>query len=413
MGYSSTSVFLVHPRNFLSAVDTAGIGVIDCAAMMDSSARVANCVVEPTGRKPADLRRFLEFSYGIYEDTSPWVAPLIFDLKHVFTDRNPLFKHAEMQLWMAQAGGMDVGRICAILDRTYCETFGPAAFFGFFECVDDPEVAQTLVNAACEWARSRGAKKILGPMNPTTNDECGLLVEGFDLMPAFMMPYNPPYYPRLIETCGFQKTKDLLAYHFDLSTIAIERLGRIGEKVKRRNPRLRFRPVRKKTLEADLSKVKQIYNEAWEDNWGFVPMTDEEINFMAERLKPLLMEGLVWLVEDPEPVGFLLALPDFNVPLKPLRGRLLTPRLAGFIPYLLGWKRPPGARVLTLGVKEAYRGRGLESVMLIEGLKVGIGAGFTVSEASWILEDNAAMRRVIEAIGGRIYKRYRLYEKPL
>src|SRR5207302_10504795 len=146
-------------------------------------------------------------------------------------------------------------------------------------------------------------------------------------------------------------------------------------------------------------------------NWGFVPMTDAEVDFMAARLKPLLMEGLIWLAENgSEPVAFLLALPDYNVPLKPLNGRLLTPRILGFLPYLFGWKRPTRTRVLTLGVKEQYRSKGLESAMLIEGLDVGRVGGVTESEASWILEDNVMMCRVLEAIGGRVYKRYRLYQ---
>jgi GNAT superfamily N-acetyltransferase len=167
-------------------------------------------------------------------------------------------------------------------------------------------------------------------------------------------------------------------------------------------------------LAQDLAKVKEVYNAAWEDNWGFVPMTDAEVDFMAARLKPLLMEGLIWLVEaGTEPVGFLLALPDYNIALKPLRGRLLTPKVLGFIPYLLGWKCPPRTRVITLGMKREYRGKGLESAMLIEGLRVGIKAGVTESEASWILEDNVMMCRMLEAIGGRPYKTYRLYERQI
>jgi ribosomal protein S18 acetylase RimI-like enzyme len=216
----------------------------------------------------------------------------------------------------------------------------------------------------------------------------------------------------LVEAEGFHKAKDLLAFHMDLAKIPMERLIRIAEQVKRRNPEITLRPITKKSLDRDLVKVKEIYNAAWEDNWGFVPMTDAEMDFMAERLKPLLMEGLIWLAEtSSEPAGFLLAMPDYNIALKPLEGRLLTPKLLGFIPYVLGWKRPPRTRVLTLGVKAKYRARGLESAMLIEGLKVGIKAGVTESEASWILEDNVMMCRMLEAIGGRVYKTYRIYER--
>ena len=194
----------------------------------------------------------------------------------------------------------------------------------------------------------------------------------------------------------------------------MDRLTRIAGKVRQRNHELTFRPILRKTLQKDLGKVKEIYNEAWQDNWGFVPMTDAEVDFLAARLKPMLMEGLVWIAETvSEPVGFLLATPDFNVAFKPLNGHLLTPKLLGFIPYLLGWKLPPRTRVLTLGVKNKYRGRGLESAMLIEGLKVGFDAGFKESEASWILEDNVMMCRMLESIGGRVYKTYRIYEKSL
>ena len=366
-------------------------------------------------RTPREIMRFLEVSYTIYDNDPHWVAPLLMDLKKVFTDENPLFEHAEMQLWVARQNGRDVGRIAGIIDQSYNRiNQQQGAFFGFFECINDREVCRRLFQAAADWARQKGMKRMLGPMNPTTNDECGLLAEGFDCAPVFMMTYNPRYYLDLVEGDGFTKTKDLLAYHMDLSKIPLDRLTRISDKIKRRNPGLAFRPVRKKTLTQDLSKVKEVYNSAWEENWGFVPMTDAEIDFMAERLKPLLMEGLIWLAEaGSEPVGFLLALPDYNIPLQPLKGRLLTPKLLGFIPYVLGWKCPPRTRVLTLGVKEKHRGKGLESAMLIEGLKVGIAAGVTESEASWILEDNRMMCRVLEGMGGRVYKRYRLYEKAL
>jgi GNAT superfamily N-acetyltransferase len=305
--------------------------------------------------------------------------------------------------------------VAGVIDSAHERITGEkAAFFGFFECIDDATVAADLFHTAEAWAREQGMTKIIGPMNPTTNDECGLLVEGFDLLPSFMMPYNPAYYQRLVEGNGYVKAKDLLAYGIDMATIPMDRLTKIGKKVRQRIQGLEIRPVKRKSLGADLEKIKEIYNEAWEDNWGFVPMTDAEVDFMADRLKPLLMEGLVWVAEvDRAPVGFLLAMPDFNPVLKPLRGRLLTPRILGFLPYAMGWKKTQGSRVLTLGVKKSYRGRGLETAMLIEGLHTGYQAGFTVSEASWILEDNVMMRRMLEAIDGKVTKRYRLYEKAL
>ena len=371
--------------------------------------------IVPLSRGSRDVLRFLKVSYGIYGDDPNWVAPLLMDLRKVFTDANPLFEHAVMQLWVAQREGRDVGRVAGIIDHNHNRVAkDPAAFFGFFESVDDRGVSGRLFETVAGWARQAGFSRLLGPMNPTTNDECGLLVEGFDSPPVIMMTYNPRYYVGLVEGEGFRKAKDLLAFHMDLAKIPMDRLGRIAAKIKQRNPELVFRPVRRKTLQQDLAKVKEVYNAAWEENWGFVPMTDAEVDFMAARLKPLLMEGLIWLAEaGGEPVGFLLALPDYNVALQPLRGRLLTPKVLGFIPYLLGWKCPPRTRVITLGMKRAYRGKGLESALLIEGLRVGIEAGVRESEASWILEDNVMMCRVLEAIGGRVYKTYRLYERQI
>ncbi len=359
--------------------------------------------------------RFLRVPYGIYGNDPNWVAPLLVDVKQVFSDANPLFSHAVMQLWIAVRNGRDVGRIAGIVDQNHNKVAkDQAAFFGFFESINDSEVSARLFKAVSDWARTQGMRRMLGPANPTTNDECGLLVRGFDSPPVFMMTYNPQYYIALVEREGFAKAKDLLAFIIDMAGIPMERLTRIAAKVRQRNSNLTFRPVLRKTLRDDIGKIKVVYNAAWQDNWGFVPMTDAEVDFMAARLKPLLMEGLVWLAEaGSEPIGFLLATPDYNVALKPLKGRLLTPRVVGFIPYLLGWRQPPRTRVLTLGVIDKYRGRGLESALLIEGLKVGFDAGFKESEASWILEDNVAMCRVLEAVGGRPYKTYRMYEKSL
>jgi GNAT superfamily N-acetyltransferase len=369
--------------------------------------------IVPLARQPREVLRFLKVSYGIYDGDPHWVAPLLMDLKKVFTDANPLFEHAEMAMWLAVQSGRDVGRIAGILDRNHNRTQNDsAAFFGFFECVNDAAVSRQLFETVFAWARQQGVCRLLGPMNPTTNDECGLLVEGFDSSPTIMMTYNPRYYLDLVAAEGFRKSKDLLAFHVDFAKCQLDRLARIAEKTRKRHPELTFTPIRKATLTRDLAKVKEVYNAAWQANWGFVPMTDAEIDFMADRLKPLLVEGLIWVVETPtEPVGFMLALPDYNSALKPLRGRLLTPKLLGFVPYLLGWKCPPRCRVITLGVKERYRNHGLEAVMLTEGFKTGFKLGIKDAEASWILEDNAMMCRLMEVFGGSVYKRYRIYEK--
>ncbi len=369
----------------------------------------------PLTRSPRDVLRFLKVSYTIYRDDPNWVAPLLMDLKKVFSDANPLFEHAEIALWVARRDGLDVGRIAGIFDHNHNRIQEDnAAFFGFFECLQDAASSRALFAAVRAWAREKGARRLLGPMNPTTNDECGLLVEGFDSPPVFMMTFNPRYYLDLVTAEGFHKAKDLLAFHVDFAKCQLDRLARIADKTRRRQPELTFTPIRRSTLTRDLAKVEAVYNAAWEVNWGFVPMTDAEIDFMASRLKPLLVDDLSWLVEtSTEPVGFMLALPDYNQALQPLRGRLCTPRLLGFLPYLLGWKYPPRCRVVTLGVKEKYRNRGLEAVMLTEGFKTGFKVGFEDAEASWILEDNERMCRLMEVFGGTVYRRYRIYEKEV
>lgn len=371
--------------------------------------------VLPLSRAARHVNRFLEVSYNIYDGDPHWVAPLLLDIRKVFSDANPLFEHAEMQLWIAVRDGRDVGRIAGIVDENHNRMHHErAAFFGFFECEHDAETSRQLFAAALDWARLRGAQHLLGPMNPTTNDECGLLVDGFDSPPRFMMTYNPPYYEHLIQEAGFSNAKNLLAFHLDVAQCPLERLQRIAEQTRRRNPEFSFTLVRRQTLATDLGKIKDVYNAAWRKNWGFTPMTTAEIDFMASRLKPLLKEGLVWIAEKPgEAVGFMLTLPDYNEVLQPLRGRLWTPKLLGVVPYALGRKTPAACRVVTLGVKEQYRNRGVEAVMLAEGLITARRLGIKDAEASWVLEDNLPMRRLLEPFGGKIYKTYRIYQRAV
>ena len=371
--------------------------------------------VLPFSREAHHVNRFLEVSYGIYHDDPHWVAPLLMDVRKVFSSANPLFQHAEMQLWIATREGRDVGRIAGILDQNHNRMHQDhTAFFGFFECQNDSRISRELFAAACNWARKKGARRILGPMNPTTNDECGLLVDGFDSPPQFMMTYNPRYYENLVTDGGFTKAKDLLAFHIDVAGSPRERLERIADRTRRRNPHVQFRTVSRKSLAADLGKIKEVYNEAWQKNWGFVPMNSAEIDFLAARLKPLLVDGMVWLAETAsETVGFLLTIPDYNEAIKPLRGRLWTPKVLGLLPYALGRKLPGNCRVVTLGVKEKHRNRGIEAVMLAECLTTCLRLGFKEAEASWVLEDNLLMRRLLEPFGGKVYKTYRIYERAV
>jgi hypothetical protein len=316
-------------------------------------------VIERIGREKADLSRFFDVADRLYAADPHWVAPLRDDLAKVFKNENPFFRHGEMQLFVARRGGADVGRIAAILDRNHNEFHGErASFFGYFESEDDPRVAAALLDAAAVWGRERKMTVLRGPTNPTLNDEAGLLVDGFDSSPVLMMTYNPRSYVALIEGQGFTKAKDLLAYWFPLEEKPLERLSRVAERFRRRSKDIVVRNVTKKTLARDLMKIREVYNEAWEKNWGFVPMTPEEMDFMAARMKPLLVPELLWLAEATrpdgtlEPIAFMLMLPDYNVAMKPLRGRLLP---FGWLKFLLGVKKIKTVRVLTLGIKLPYR----------------------------------------------------------
>lgn len=361
------------------------------------------------------VRRFLDVAARIHRREPNWIAPLQSDALKNLSSRNPFYDHAEVQLWIARRDGQDVGRIAAILDRQYRPPWNePTGFFGFFESVNDRSVSDALFRAVDEWARPLGLRRLLGPMNPSANDECGLLVQGFDDAPTVLTPYNPAYYPALVEAAGFRKAKDLLAFEFDLRQSPVERLGRIAHRFRERNPHLAIRPVTRRSLPDDLPLIKRIYNEGWEDNWGFTPMTDAEIDWTAGRLAPLLTEGLVWLAcEHDQPAGALIALLDFNQVLQPLRGRLLGPGLLRALPFLLGVRHPTRARVLLLGVRPEFRRRGIESVMLHEGLRTGQRLGLRTAEASWVLEDNAPVQQTIAHQGGRISKVYRLYDRPV
>ena len=366
-------------------------------------------------RRPRDVSRFLKLAYSIYADDPNWVAPLLMDVKKVFSNTNPLFQHAEMQLWIARRDGRDVGRIAGIIDRNHNEFHGErTAFFGFFESINDSAITARLFETISAWAGEKGMSRILGPMNPTTNDECGLLVDGFDTPPVLMMTYNPRYYAPLIEGAGCTKAKDLLAFGFDIANGPKDRFARFMEKFRKREPDIAITPILKKNLVEQLVRVKAVYNQAWEKNWGFVPMTDAEIDFIAARLKPLLTEGLAFVaVTRQESVGFLLAMPDFNEAFQPLKGRLFSPGLFRALPYFLGWKTPRYLRCLTLGVTAKYRGRGIEAAMLAEALTASLRLGFQRGEASWILEDNIAVQRVINLFGGKVYKTYRVYERAV
>jgi hypothetical protein len=373
--------------------------------------------VLPLDRSKKELHWFFDVADRIYRGDPNWVAPLRDDLAKVFSADNPFFEHAEIQLFVARRAGEDVGRIAAVLDRAHNEFHAETTgFFGFFESENDPAVSGALFEAASGWARDRGMTILRGPANPSLNDEAGLLVEGFDRPPMLMMTYNPHYYADLVEGAGFRKAKDLLAYWFDVGPEPLATLTKLADRVRRREKSVRIRPISRKSLQADLPAIREVYNEAWEQNWGFVPMTVPEMDFMAKRLKPLLDPDFLFLAEvlrddgTLEPVAFMLSLPDYNTAIQPLRGRLFP---LGWLKFLLGVKKIRSLRVVTLGIKKSYRMRALQAVMMEHGLRAALRRRFTGCEISWLLEDNDLILRSVRLWGGRHYKTYRMYDRPL
>jgi hypothetical protein len=382
-----------------------------------SRAPAAPVAIERIGRRRADLARFFDVAERLYEGDPNWVAPLRGDLAKVFQDENPFFRHGEMQLFVARRGGEDVGRVAAIVDRNHNAFHGEkTAFFGFFESIEDPGVAGKLLDAAALWGRERRMTLLRGPVNPTLNDEAGLLVDGFDSPPVMMMTYNPRFYAGLLEGWGLRKAKDLLAYWFPLEEKPLERLSRVADRFRRRESGVVVRNVSKGSLSRDLAKIREVYNEAWEKNWGFVPMTPEEMDFMAKRLKPLLVEKLLWIGEAPrpdgslEPIAFMLMLPDYNPAIAPTRGRLLP---FGWLKFLLARRKIRTVRVITLGVKQSHRLSGIQSIMMADSLRFLLKLGYTGAEVSWLLEDNELVIGAVRLWGGKLYKTYRIYEKSL
>jgi len=358
---------------------------------------------------PRDFTRFVDLPYRLYAGDPVWV-PLLKDDTRLLFDRakNPFFQHAEVEPFLAWRDGRVVGRIAAIDNRAHNEFHHDrVGFFGFFECEDDPEAAQALFDAAEKWTFARGKDTLRGPMNFSTNDDCGSLIDGFATPPAIMMPHNPPYHARLYAAARFAKAKDLLAYWIPHDNPP-ERLVKGVELIKKRKG-IVTRSMDMKRFSAEVDLIRLIYNDAWDKNWGFVPMTQPEIEHMAKQLKPVVDPELVVFAEiKGEPIGFALALPDFNIALKHMGGSLFP---FGIFAMLWWQRKIHQARVLTLGIKHGYRASGVDA-LLIHELFLRCGRrGYPRGEFSWILEDNYAMRRPLEATGAIAYKTYRIYDR--
>ena len=356
---------------------------------------------------------FIRFPWKVYRGNPNWVPPLISEMKFILSEKNPFFQHAEAAYFLARKNGDIVGRIAAIVDRNHINMHNEqAGFFGFFECLPDRTIAQELLNTAAAWLKERSIEIMRGPVNPSTNDECGFLLEGFESPPMIMMTYTPAYYLDYMEQCGLAKAKDLLAYISVIKDVsAASRLEKLASAIKARVPGLVVRPANMKNFRKELEAVKDIYNSAWGHNWGFVPMTDEEIESMAKRLKPLIVPELLIMAEvDGCPAGFFMAVPDYNQVLSRINGRLGPLELVKFLWYS---RKISDIRVLTIGVKEEFRKRGIEGLLYLESFKAAMRKGYERAEMSWILEDNAPMQKGCELMGGKLYKKYRIYEKNL
>jgi GNAT superfamily N-acetyltransferase len=368
-------------------------------------------------RDRRDLKRFIDLPYRLHARDPVWVPPLRRDVESLLSrSKNPFFEHAEAEYFIAERGDEVVGRIAAISNRLHNETHGDrVGFFGFFETVNDQAVAAALLSAASEWCRARNHDVLRGPASFSVNDECGLLVDGFERPPTLMMPHNPRYYMDLLEHAGFTKARDLWVYQGGSEERYVpvpERLARGTELIRQRQG-ITLRPLNMKDFQGEVERIKELYNAAWEKNWGFVPMTDREIDHLAEQFKPVVIPELVPMAEkDGKLIGFGIALPDLNVVFRRHRSGRLFPMIIDLL-WSLKMRRIRRARILLLGVRPDYRGKGVDA-MLYHWIWTRSGERQIYwGEAGWILEDNPAMNAGLEKMTFRVYKTYRLYDRPI
>lgn len=360
-----------------------------------------------------DTLRFIKSQWNFYQNDPNWVPPLIMDRKKLLdTKNNLLYLHTNIQCFIAVDGGNIVGRIAAIYNGNHLKTHNDGVgFFGFFECIDNQEIANALIDTAKQWVKAKGCTALRGPVNPTLNDETGLLVDGFDSAPIMLMCYNPPYYEKLLLNSGLEKVKDLYAYYINFDTYMTEKMIRVQAMIRERNGiTIRKMNLKNKTqFLKDVEFLRDIYNQAWQPNWGFVRMTDAEFDYLANDLKQIANPNLILLAEvKGKPAGFVVALPNVNDALKHNKsGGLLT----GVWHLLTKLKKTNWGRLPIMGVLPEFQKTGLDAVLYhdigVEAKKLNIFHW----EASWILEDNVMMNRAMtESMNGKRYKTYRLYE---
>jgi GNAT superfamily N-acetyltransferase len=371
-------------------------------------------ISEVNSRRERDA--FIKFQWQIYSNDPAWVPPLIVERKAFLNrKRHPFYRHGDAALFLARRNGNIVGRIMASDDPNYNSLHQTnVGCFGLFESIDDHDVATALFDVAASWFRIKGRMEIMGPIDYSTNYVCGLLIDGFRFPPTILTAHNPPYYRQLIENYGFTKTKDWYAWWFADPAKAVTHLRRLAARFNARCPAI-IRPANLKNLRDESRRLREIYNQAWGKNWGFVPFTEAEIAFMTNELRPLLVPEFAWLAEvDNEPVGFTFCLPDINVLLRDLNGRLTHFGLPiGLIKLLVLKKRIRKGRLIALGVVEKYRRAGIAEMLVLRVMEETMIKRGITGELSMTLEDNFMINRFLEAIGAHRYKTYRIYSKSI
>jgi len=359
------------------------------------------------------LNQFIDFPYALYKNDEKYVPELRLMTKETLNKKkNPFFKHGEADYFIAtNEAGKVVGRIAAITNQAYVDHWKENwGFFGFYEAVEDKEVTKALFDAAVTWLKEKGVEGMYGPMNPSTNDPCGTLIEGFDTPPFVMMTHNKEYYDRVFLEYGLEKRMDLLAWYLRHKKIP-ERMLKLSAKIEERlkSQGIIIRQVDFKNIEEEAPKIRYIYNEAWKDNWGFIPMTEDEFMTLVKELKMITTPDLVFMVEDNgKPVAFSATVPNINEIFIKIRNGKLFP--FNFLKLINFKKKVKSVRVLTLGILENYRKTGIDACLYAKTFHNGTKRGYHFGEASWILEDNVMMNRALENINAEMYKKYRIYQ---
>jgi len=360
-----------------------------------------------------ERKQFIEFPYQHYSEDENWIPPLKMEQKKLIdTEKNPFYNNADIALFLAEQDGEPCGRIAAIQDRRYNEHHNnKTGFFGFFECINDQSVANLLFKVAGDWLKQRGHTDVLGPANPSMMDEIGILIDGFEYDPSFMMPYHKPYYNNLITSAGLEKEMDLYAFRVTQANVTLDRIYRAEEIVRRRLPKLKIREIDTKNLDQEVEIVRNIFNQAWSQNWGFIPLSKEELEDLANDLKLILDPKVAHIAEvDGEPVAFSIALPDLNQALKHTDGTLFP---TGIFKLLWHRRNINQLRTALMGVIPEHQGKGIDALLHKEAIINGREVGYNSSELSWVLESNKNMIRVAEKLGANIEKTYRMYTKEL